>query len=114
VNGLHGGGGKNGEARAPLGIPGFKGWQRPTLPRPLERSTIGATGLNCRVRNGNGCGPCALVASQKLGRESWVVSRENFTARSPWRTTIEGSDGVLCDVRKLEEIKLHGRLVALD
>ena len=37
--------------------------RRPTLPRPLERSTIGAVGLNDRVRNGNGCGPYALVAS---------------------------------------------------
>src|SRR5436305_8053253 len=35
----------------------------PTLPRPHERSTIGAVGLNDRVRNGNGCGPYALTAS---------------------------------------------------
>ena len=40
-----------------------KGWRRPTLPPPLSGSTIGAAGLNCRVRNGNGCGPCALVVS---------------------------------------------------
>jgi hypothetical protein len=37
--------------------------RRPTLPRPLGRSTIGAVGLNDRVRDGNGCGPYALVAS---------------------------------------------------
>ena len=37
--------------------------RRPTLPRPRGRSTIGAAGLNGRVRDGNGCGPCALVAS---------------------------------------------------
>src|SRR3954465_11827702 len=37
--------------------------RRPTLPRPLGRSTIGAAGLNGRVRDGNGCGPCALVTS---------------------------------------------------
>ena len=43
------------------------GWRRPTLPRSRDRSTIGATGLNCRVRNGTGCGPCALVASQSVG-----------------------------------------------
>src|SRR5690242_4928461 len=36
----------------------------PTLPRSLERSTIGAVGLNDRVRNGNGCGPYALTASK--------------------------------------------------
>src|SRR4029450_13493951 len=38
--------------------------QWPTLPRPLGRSTIGAVGLNDRVRDGNGCGPYALVASE--------------------------------------------------
>ena len=38
--------------------------QRPTLPRSLGRSTIGAVGLNDRVRDGNGCGPYALVASE--------------------------------------------------
>jgi hypothetical protein len=41
------------------------GWQRPTLPCPRRHSTIGADGLNCRVRNGNGCGPVALVTSQE-------------------------------------------------
>src|SRR6267378_5207112 len=47
--------------------------RRPTLPRPLGRSTIGAVGLNDRVRNGNGCGPYALVASEdQLSKiESW-------------------------------------------
>src|SRR5512142_1981450 len=38
--------------------------RRPPLPRSLERSTIGAVGLNDRVRNGNECGPYALVASE--------------------------------------------------
>ena len=38
--------------------------RRPTLPRPLGRSTIGAVGLNDRVRDGNGCGPYAPVASE--------------------------------------------------
>ena len=41
-----------------------KGWRRPTLPPSRDGSTIGAAGLNCRVRNGNGCGPCALVVSR--------------------------------------------------
>jgi hypothetical protein len=36
----------------------------PTLPRSLDRSTIGAVGLNDRVRDGNGCGPYALIASE--------------------------------------------------
>src|SRR5262249_11463789 len=43
--------------------------RRPTLPRSLERSTIGAVGLNDRVRNGNECGPYALVASDLSSRE---------------------------------------------
>ena len=32
-------------------------WQPPTLPRRLQRSTIGRLGLNLRVRDGNGCFP---------------------------------------------------------
>jgi hypothetical protein len=48
----------------------FKGCRRrPTLPRSLERSTIGAVGLNYRVRNGNGCGPYAPVASEMVTTE---------------------------------------------
>src|SRR6266550_1671985 len=43
---------------------GFGSWRRPTLPRPRDRSTIGADRLNDRVRDGNGCGPVALVASK--------------------------------------------------
>ena len=41
-----------------------RSWRRPTLPRPRSRSTIGADRLNDRVRDGNGCGPVALVASK--------------------------------------------------
>ncbi len=44
-----------------------KSWRRPTLPPSRDGSTIGAAGLNYRVRNGNGCGPCALVASRLCG-----------------------------------------------
>ena len=36
--------------------------RRPTLPRSLPRSTIGAERLNFRVRNGTGCFPLAMVA----------------------------------------------------
>ena len=35
--------------------------RRPTLPGGLPPSTIGAGGLNFRVRNGNGCGPTAMA-----------------------------------------------------
>ena len=44
--------------------------RRSTLPRPLGRSTIDAAGLNGRVRDGNGCGPCALVASDMRCRRA--------------------------------------------
>ena len=37
--------------------PVFLIWQPPTLPRRLQRSTIGRLGLNLRVRDGNGCVP---------------------------------------------------------
>ena len=59
---------KNGEARDPFGPRASGGWRRPTLPPSLNGSTIGAAGLNGRVRNGNGCGPCALVVSRLCGR----------------------------------------------
>ena len=36
-------------------------WQRPTLPAPCGASTIGAGGLNGRVRHGNGCVPSAII-----------------------------------------------------
>ena len=39
--------------------------RRPTLPGGLPPSTIGAGGLNCRVRNGNGCVPAAMVTGFK-------------------------------------------------
>ena len=35
--------------------------QRPTFPRGRPRSIISAEGLNCRVRNGNGWDPFAIV-----------------------------------------------------
>ena len=38
-------------------------WQRPTLPGPCGPSTIGAEGLNFRVRNGNGWDPLAIVTN---------------------------------------------------
>ena len=53
---------------------GCRRW--PTLPRPLGRSTIGAVGLNDRVRDGNGCGPYALVASVQ-GKHSVVCHVEH-------------------------------------
>ena len=43
--------------------------RRPTLPRSRPRSTIGAGGLNFRVRDGTGCDPSAM-ATETLCRGS--------------------------------------------
>ena len=45
-----------------------KSRQRPTLPPGRPDSTIGAGGLNGRVRNGNGCDPSAMVTGMKCQR----------------------------------------------
>ena len=42
------------------------GWQRPTLPRRYQRSTIGARELNCRVRDGTGWTLTALATNTPL------------------------------------------------
>jgi hypothetical protein len=43
-----------------------KNRRRPTLPGGLPPSTIGAGGLNCRVRNGNGCVPAAMATGSSV------------------------------------------------
>ena len=43
----------------------------PALPRGLPRSTIGAEGLNFRVRNGTGCFPLAIAAGNSIEISSW-------------------------------------------
>jgi hypothetical protein len=53
----------------PLAGPAFLEWvfrRCPTLPRGLPRSTIGAEGLNFRVRDGTGCFPLAMAAATLL------------------------------------------------
>ena len=78
--------------------------RRPTLPRPLGRSTIGAAGLNGRVRDGNGCGPCALVASdleRSDGLRSVGVAPRDARRRANIRVLCSWCLGV---------IKPHGRL----
>ena len=46
----------------------IKSRRRPTLPRRCQRSTIGAGGLNFRVRDGNGCDPSATVTGNSNSR----------------------------------------------
>src|ERR1051326_3912010 len=48
-------------------------WRRPTLPPLIRGSTIGAGGLNCRVRDGYGCFPSATTARTRVGVGSWVL-----------------------------------------
>ena len=47
-----------------------KSRQRPTLPPGYPDSTIGAGGLNGRVRNGNGCDPSAMVTGMNLSNKT--------------------------------------------
>src|ERR1700760_2523802 len=48
--------------------------RQPTF--PLVCSIIGAGGLNGRVRNGNGCGPSAMVTGIRLTTGSTLVLAE--------------------------------------
>src|SRR2546428_5323507 len=57
----------------------FGSWRRPTLPPPRRGSTIGADRLNDRVRDGNGCGPVALVRSEEHTSE--LQSRSDLVCR---------------------------------
>ncbi len=60
--------------------------RRPTLPGPLDPSTIGAGGLNFRVRNGNGWDPSAMATeiccqvSAARGSDPWRSSLQNSIA----------------------------------
>src|ERR1043166_4028683 len=83
-------------------------WRRPTLPRPLDRSTIGADRLNDRVRDGNGCGPVALVASNSKVVVSlwWVVS----VLTDPGPPTTGHSDEERCVVQRNHTIGSSGEI----
>ena len=47
--------------------------QCPTLPHPLECSTIGAGGLSFRVRNGTGRFPTAIATAKNMGSHQHVM-----------------------------------------
>ena len=60
--------------------------RRPTLPGGYPPSTIGAGGLNCRVRNGNGClsaamatGNCALSGGSRTVTQPRMTSEPVVT-----------------------------------
>ena len=69
-----------------------KSRQRPTLPPGCPGSTIGDGGLNCRVRNGNGCDPSSQVPGK--------ISSCN---RSPERAALESKQRF----RKSKLLTLH-------
>lgn len=56
------------------------GGRRPTLPRGLPRSTLGAGGLNFRVRYGTGCAPAAPAA----GPRAALLAFAPVPLRAPW------------------------------
>ena len=58
--------------------------RRPTLPGSLPPSTIGAGGLNFRVRNGNGCDPTAMATETCCQRRARSRARtlENSIANT--------------------------------
>ena len=62
-----------------------KSRQRPTLPPGCPGSTIGAGGLNGRVRNGNGCDPSAMVTGMNLSKNGVDPRRILFKAWSARR-----------------------------
>ena len=53
--------------------------QRPTLPPRLQGSTIGAGGLNFRVRYGTGCLPSAMT-TETLWSLRYTGNLQNYTA----------------------------------
>ncbi len=82
--------------------------RRPTLPRSLDRSTIGAIGLNDRVRDGNECGPYALVASESLTAYMYAVRQTECGSEKEKRIKIDRV--ALLAVNYMGVVKPHGRL----
>ena len=77
--------------------------RRPTLPQGLPSSTIGAGGLNDRVRNGNGCDPSAIATEN----DSHVRQSNAIGVR---RLLPEGNDLFLKDqaARPISTSRLNG------
>src|SRR5271154_4534084 len=55
--------------------------QRPTLPHTRACSTIGAEGLNFRVRDGNGWNPLATITQNLFGNGNQVPFPKNIDGR---------------------------------
>src|SRR5712691_4404681 len=67
--------------------------QRPTLPSGYPDSTIGAGGLNFRVRKGNGCLPSAIVTER--ARLYRLLGRGPRLQPVDHRVEADGVDGLL-------------------
>jgi hypothetical protein len=67
--------GKRREAPGVPGAPRAKSRRRPTLPGGLPPSTIGAGGLNFRVREGNGCVSTAMATGNQLS--TWMIHEDS-------------------------------------
>ena len=52
-----------------------RAWRRPTLPGPCGPSTIGAEGLNGRVRDGNAWIPFAIATKRDLELPKYRCSK---------------------------------------
>ena len=63
--------------------------RRSTLPRRCQRSTIDHEGLNCRIRNGNGCFPLCM-GTPKIGDSVIEVSKpkSNFLRQADRQISI--------------------------
>ncbi len=57
-----------------------KSRRRPTLPGGYPPSTIGAGGLNCRVRNGNGCLSAAMATGNRALTGARTAHRTDMRA----------------------------------
>jgi hypothetical protein len=58
-------------------------WQRPIFPRGCPLSIIGAERLNCRVRDGNGCFPSAIVTTPPACTSEWSFPGGDEGTRTP-------------------------------
>ena len=86
-------------------------WQRPTLPLTQSSSTIGAEGLNFRVRNGIGCIPLAK-ATRNLDALAICVAFPRQTPR-PLLATYILSTSQSGLVVFLELLASHNRMLSV-
>ena len=71
-----------GETTEPI-ISKVPAWRRPTLPGPCGPSTIGAGGLNGRVRYGNVWFPSAIATKRISVKDDWSFKTDNERATFP-------------------------------